>query len=91
MKLAVITITFHLICIIIFSIVYLYLADYFADINSPTKNKTYIDYLSLSVAIQSGVGITFLDPTSSHSKIAILMQQLILISTHIITLYIFTL
>ena len=91
MKLAIKTIIFHLICIIIFAIVYYYLADFFEDVNKNKNNKTFLDYLSLSVTIQSGVGLTFLDPTSVYSKTALLIQQLILISSHIITLYIFTL
>ncbi len=91
MKLVIRTIIFHILCIIIFGIIYFYLADYFEDVNKNRKNKTFIDYLSLSVTIQSGVGLTFLDPISFYSKMAILTQQMILISSHIITLYVFTL
>jgi asparagine N-glycosylation enzyme membrane subunit Stt3 len=91
MKLVIRTIIFHILCIIIFGIIYFYLADSFEDVNKSRKNKTFIDYLSLSVTIQSGVGLTFLDPISLYSKMAILTQQMILISSHIITLYVFTL
>jgi hypothetical protein len=91
MRLVIRTIIFHIFCIIAFSFIYFNLADYFEDVNNNKKNKTFIDYLSLSVTIQSGVGLTFLDPISLYSKIAVLIQQIILISSHVITLYIFTL
>lgn len=90
MKLIIRTIIFHVICIIIFASVYYYLGDSFDDVNK-NKNKTFIDFLSLSVTIQSSVGLTYLDPISYYSKIAVLIQQILLISTHVITLYIFTL
>lgn len=91
MKLLFRTIIFHIICIFIFALVYTSLGDYFDDVTNNKKNKTFLDYLSLSVTIQCGVGLTYLDPISVYSKIALLVQQLLLISTHVITIYIFTL
>jgi hypothetical protein len=94
MKLVIRALLFHFLCIILFAIVYYNLDDYFEDIYKSRKlkiDKSFIDYISLSGTIQSGVGLTFLEPTSIYSKTAVLIQQLILISSHVITLYTFTL
>jgi hypothetical protein len=91
MKLIIRTIIFHLMCIILFSIIYFNLAESFIDVNNNKKNKTFLDFFSLSTTIQSGVGLTFLEPTDVYGKFAVLLQQLILISSYVITLYIFTL
>ena len=90
MKLIIRTIIFHIICIFIFAIIYYNLADSFNDVNRK-KEKDIMDYISLSVTIQSSVGLTYLEPITYYSKIAVLIQQIILISTNVITLYIFTL
>jgi hypothetical protein len=91
MKLIIRTIIFHLICIILFSIIYFNLAESFIDVNNNKKNKTFLDFFSLSTTIQSGVGLTFLEPIDVYGKFAVLLQQIILISSYVITLYIFTL
>jgi hypothetical protein len=91
MKLIIRTIIFHLICILLFSIIYFNLAESFIDVNNNKKNKTFIDFFSLSTTIQSGVGLTFLEPIDLYGKFAVLLQQLILISSYVIMLYIFTL
>jgi hypothetical protein len=91
MKLVIRTLVFHLLCIIFFSFVYYNLRESFDDIRFDKKNKTFFDYFLLSVTIQSGVGLTYLDPIAFYSKIMTMIQQLLLISTHVITLYIFTL
>lgn len=85
------TILFHIICIVTFALVYKYLSNHFNDISNNKNNKTFLDYFSLSTTIQCGVGLTYLDPTSVYSKVAVLFQQLLLISTHVITIYLFTL
>lgn len=93
MKLVIRTVFFHLICIIIFACLYLHLSDHFqSDIK--VKNIKYtscIDYLLLSTTIQAGVGISDLYPVSYYSKIAVIIQQFLMMMTHIITLYVFTL
>lgn len=91
MKLIVRTIVFHMLCILIFSLLYFRLAESFENSKDNTKNMTFIDFFSLSVTIQSGVGLTYLDPSTFYSKVTVLLQQIILISTHVITLYMFTL
>lgn len=90
MKLVIRTMIFHIICILIFAAWYYSLADSFLDKSETNENKTFLDYLLLSVTIQAGVGYSFLDPINYYSKILVILQQLIMLSTHIITLYIFT-
>jgi hypothetical protein len=91
MKLVIRTILFHLTCIIVFATIYYNLADDFDDTNENKRNKTFLDYVMLAVTIQSGVGFSFLDPTSPATKLALIIQQLIMISTNVITIYILTL
>jgi hypothetical protein len=86
------TILFHIICIISFSLIYFSLDDSFVPINTNqnyTLRTEFIDFLSLSVAIQASLGLTFLQPINMYSKVAMLAQQILLISTHVITLFIF--
>ncbi len=93
MKMVIRTALFHLLCILIFAWIYLYLSEHFQT-NSGEKNKKYssfLDYFLLSTTIQVGVGISDLYPVSVFSKIAVIIQQFIMLFTHIITLYFFTL
>jgi hypothetical protein len=91
MKLVIRTILFHFTCIIFFATIYYNLADDFDDTNENKRNKTFLDYVMLAVTIQSGVGFSFLDPTTPATKLALIIQQLIMISTNIITIFIFNL
>lgn len=91
MKLVIRTILFHFTCILLFATIYYNLADSFDDTNENRRNKTFLDYIMLAVTIQCGVGYSFLDPTTYYSKMAVILQQLIMISTNVLTIYIFTL
>jgi hypothetical protein len=89
MKLLFRTVFFHIFCIIIFATIYAYLVD---DFNSDHKGITrVIDFLSLSATIQCGVGMSDLYPITFYSKLVIIIQQIIMLFTNVITLYIFTL
>lgn len=93
MKLVLRTLIFHLISIIAFAYIYFYLSEHFQSYNEE-RNKQYtscLDYFLLSTTIQVGVGISDLYPISQYSKIAVIIQQFIMLMTHIITLYVFTL
>lgn len=93
MKLVIRTALFHVLCIISFALIYLYLSEHFQS-NNGDKNVRYnklIDFLLLSTTIQAGVGISDFYPISFYGKIVVIIQQLLLIFTHLITLYIFTL
>jgi hypothetical protein len=90
MKLVVRALIFHILCIIIFSIIYFNLDEGF-HLTEEHDKRGVIDYLLLSTTIQAGVGISYLYPLSYYSKIAVIIQQMLMLFTHIITLYIFTL
>jgi len=83
------TIIFHLICIVIFSILYYNFSNEYND--NTNNNDSFLDFLLLSTTIQAGVGISGLYPINDIGKIMMILQQIILLSSHIITLYVFTL
>jgi len=90
MKLVIRTLIFHLLSMITFAYLYLYLSDEFV-VDNKKEAVTFLDYLMLSVTIQAGVGMTNIYPASYYTKYAVIIQQLLMMMTHIITLYIFTL
>lgn len=87
MKLVLRTLWFHLLCIIIFSFIYYNNKEDFEFGN----NRSYVDYFLYSTTVQAGIGSSNLYPVKYRSKIFLIIQQLLLISTHVITLYILTL
>ena len=91
MKIAIRTVVFHMLCILLFSIIYLHFADDF-EFNSGNnkKHKDFIDFFLLSTTVQAGVGVTGLYPASYSSKIAMILQQMLMLVTHVFTLYVFT-
>ena len=97
MKIVIRTAVFHLLCIIVFAFIYFYISEKYQSDNKETKHtnhtkdKNFTDYLLLSTTIQAGVGISDLYPITFYSKIFLILQQIILLFTHLITLYIFTL
>ncbi len=96
MKIVIRTVIFHILCIAIFGSLYFKLSEHFQNGKNDNneKNKrysTFTDFLLLSTTIQAGVGISDLFPISFYGKITVILQQFILIMTHVITLYVFTL
>jgi len=87
MKIVIRTVCFHFLCIIIFGTLYFYLKDDFSE--KKEDNLEIIDYLLLSTTIQAGVGVSDLHPTSFNGKLTMIIQQLIMLCTHIFTIYIF--
>jgi hypothetical protein len=88
MKLAFRTVLFHILCIFIFALFYYYFRD---DFKTEVKEKfTLLDYIFLSTTIQSGVGLTDIYPIDFYGKLIMIIQQLVLIMTHVFTIYIFT-
>ena len=88
MKLAFRTVIFHILCIFIFALFYYYFRD---DFKTEVKeNFTLLDYIFLSTTIQSGVGLTDIYPIDFYGKLIMIIQQLVLIMTHVFTIYIFT-
>jgi hypothetical protein len=90
MKIVIRTALFHLLCIIIFALIYLYLSEHFQT-DQDIKHNSFTDFLLLSTTVQAGVGVSELYPISFYSKMVLIIQQILLIFTHLITLYIFTL
>ena len=88
MKILIRTLVFHFVCILMFSLLYLNISgDMASEDSSPVK---FLDCLLLSTTIQAGVGFTNLSVNSSLGKLIMMLQQLLLVSTHAFTLYIFT-
>ena len=96
MKIVFRTVTFHIICILVFALIYSTFSNGFKSVdyelysnrnNDPMK---FLDFLLLSTTIQAGVGISEYFPSNSYTKITMIIQQLIMISTHVFTLYILT-
>ena len=90
MKLVIRTVFFHLLCIFIFALFYFYFKDHFHRQQS-SEDFTILDYFLLSTTIQAGVGISDIYPISFYGKIIMILQQLLMIMTHVFTLYIFNL
>jgi hypothetical protein len=88
MKIVIRTVFFHFLCIIIFGILYFYLKENFAE--KEEAELEIIDYVLLSTTIQAGVGVSDLYPTTFYGKLTMIIQQLIMICTHVFTIYIFT-
>ena len=89
MKLVIRTVFFHFMCILFFSLVYwVYRADFKRDDKKPGD---FIDYLFLSTTVQATVGYSKLYPITDTSKLIMIFQQFIMISTNVFLLYLFTL
>jgi hypothetical protein len=88
MKIVIRTVFFHFLCIILFGIIYFYLKDDFEE--KEKVDLEIIDYVLLSTTIQAGVGVSELYPTNFYGKLTMIIQQIIMICTHVFTIYIFT-
>lgn len=88
MRVVIKTFVFHIMCILFFTIIYYSKKDLFSLNNN--KHLEFIDFLFLSTTIQAGVGYSEIYPMYDTAKIFMIIQQLLLISTHIFTIYIFT-
>ena len=89
MKILIRTVLFHILCIFLFAFLYYYFRE---DFKTQIKEKfTVLDYIFLSITIQSGVGLTDIYPVEFYGKLVMIIQQLVLIMTHVFTVYVFTL
>ena len=91
MKLVIRTLVFHFLCIILFALMYMFFSEHFEIDDDNKKYTTIMDFFLLSTTIQAGVGISDLYPITFYSKIVMIIQQFLVISAHVFTLYIFTL
>jgi hypothetical protein len=89
MKIVIRTFLFHVFCIILFALIYSNISEDFQNVKQ--NRKGFIDFLLLSTTIQAGVGMSELHPLSYYGKVIVIIQQMLMLFTHVITLYIFTL
>ena len=90
MKIAIRTVCFHFLCIFIFGIIY-YNIQYQFEYNGKEERKSLLDYILLSTTIQAGVGFSHIYPNTNISKSIMIVQQIMMIMTHVFTLYFFNL
>ena len=88
MKLVIRTVVFHIFCVAIFSYLYFIHKKEYNDKDAPKIE--YLDCLLLSTSIQAGVGLNVFDALSTMAKVIMLFQCVILLTTHVFTIYIFT-
>ena len=89
MKIVVRTVCFHFLCILIFASLYYNFRNQYHD-DDKTNYEKIVDYILLSTTIQAGVGITKIFPVTPEGKLIMICQQIIMIMTHVFTIYIFT-
>ncbi len=87
MKFVIRTLVFHILSIFVFAFLYYYFRDNYVH---DKEEITFTDTLLLSTTIQATVGISNIYPETFYGKLIMIMQQLLLIMTHVITLYVFT-
>jgi hypothetical protein len=88
------TLIIHVCCILFFAFFYYYFSKHF---NNKFKYDKYestldiiIDFFLFSTTIQAGVGISEILPISAYGKLLMIIQQLLMISINVITIYSFT-
>jgi len=91
MKLAIRTVLFQFTCIIFFALIYYFFRDYLKSKSKNDSPFSLIDCFFLSVTIQAGVGITDIFPISYHTQVVMMIQQLVMLTSSIFTIYFFTL
>lgn len=88
-KIIVYTFIFNIFIIILFSFIYASISPTnFQPLNQRDK-ITYVDYLFYATTIQSSVGLPDLTALSDLSKILAMIQQLTLMASTFIVLYVF--
>lgn len=89
MKIVIRTVVFHFLCIAVFGGFYYKYQDHFQ--HDVKEDHSFLDYILLSTTIQAGVGISNIYPVSFPGKMLMVTQQLLMIMTHVFTLYLFKL
>jgi hypothetical protein len=90
MKLVIRTVFFHFLCILVFAIFYYNFKDHYYH-NVRELRESFLDYVLLSTTIQAGVGISDIYPITTSGRIIMIVQQLLMIMTHVFMIYIFNL
>jgi len=89
MQIVIRTVFFHFLCIAGFGMLYSNFKDHFEKNIEDNQQLGYVDYMLLSTTIQSGVGMSDIYPISFYGKIIMIIQQLLMLCTHVFTIYIF--
>jgi hypothetical protein len=89
MKIVIRTLVFHYLCILIFAFIYMTIHDEFA--NTQKTKLDMIDFFLFSTTLQAGIGDSHVYPITDTSKIWMIIQQILLVSTHVVSIYFFTL
>ena len=90
MKKVLYTFFFQLICIIIFGILYWYYSNDFTITNTIKSKKGILQYFYTIVTVQSGVGYSILTPNNERAMSLLMTQQLLMIFSNILILYLFS-
>ena len=86
------TFLFQLICILIFgSLYWIFKDDFSLNLSNEKKNDLRIlDCFFTSVTVQAGVGYSILNPDTNRAVIILMIQQLIMVFSNILMLYLFS-
>ena len=76
----------NIIFVITFAIIYSNMSSEFVLTNRENQDINFIDCLLTSTSIQAGVGITNIMPISNVSKIAMIIHQLLMITSHLLAI-----
>ena len=81
-----IALSFNVLCIFIFWIIYVFMIDdfHFPRAADSKDNVQIFDVLLLSTTIQAGVGVTNVYPNNARATLAVVAQQLIMIIGNVI-------
>jgi hypothetical protein len=94
MKAVIQTVTFQLICVLVFGYIYWLYIDEFVPASISNKNSkkkgNLIDCFYTSITVQSGVGYNGLDPITNRAKLILMTQQFIMICANVLILYLFS-
>jgi hypothetical protein len=86
MELILKTLFYHLVCIILFGVIY---SQMTAQLKKDKGDIELIDYFYLSTAIQSGTGFSQTVPGTTTTKMIVMLQEFLMISGTLISLHIF--
>ena len=93
MKYVIKGVIYNLSCIILFFFIYIYLKDELTLDPSYSRHipPNKIDLFFLATTVQSGVGYSILYPLTHLTKSVMIIQQLLMITSNLMLLYLFTL
>jgi len=86
------TFLFQLTCIIVFgSLYWVFKDDFSLNLSNEKKNDLRIlDCFFTSVTVQAGVGYSILNPDTNRAVLLLMIQQLIMVFSNILMLYLFS-